>query len=152
MDGVTALQKHLVRVKLEHAEREAALERTVAELKGENDELKAALDASTPRILLAPGHYVLTDSSLVCSTHSALCLDQPVSLEAEVAGTVVLNAARSNRVFYITGTGVELVGLNITGGYKSTVSVPTCRTHMRLPAADRSSGPLFLRPAATFHD
>ena len=44
MDGITALQKHLVRVKLEHAEREAALERTVAELKGENDELKAALD------------------------------------------------------------------------------------------------------------
>ena len=48
MDGVTALQKHLVRVKLEHAEREAALERTVAELKGENDELKACLLYTSP--------------------------------------------------------------------------------------------------------
>ena len=56
MDGVTALQKHLVRVKLEHAEREAALERTVAELKGENDELKAALDDAADELDLCWAH------------------------------------------------------------------------------------------------
>ena len=59
MDGVTALQKHLVRVKLEHAEREAALERTVAELKGENDELKAALDDAADEIATALEETVL---------------------------------------------------------------------------------------------
>ena len=47
------MQKHLVRVKLEHAEREAALERTVAELKGENDQLKAALDAAADELISA---------------------------------------------------------------------------------------------------
>ena len=56
MDGVKALQKHLVRVKLEHAEREAALERTVAELKGENDQLKAALDDAADELDLCWAH------------------------------------------------------------------------------------------------
>ena len=45
-----------------------------------------------------------------------LCLTHTVRLEAEFAGSVVLNANRSKRVIKVTGTGVELVGLNITGG------------------------------------
>ena len=56
MDAVTALQKHLVRIKLEHAEREASLERGVAELKGEKDELKAALDDAVDELDLCWAH------------------------------------------------------------------------------------------------
>ena len=54
---------------------------------------------------------------------SALCISRPVTIEAEVAGSVVLDAGASSRgtsnrrrVFYIESDGVVLAGLNITGG------------------------------------
>ena len=89
-----------------------------------------------------------------------LCLNYTVTIEAEVAGMVVLNASRSNRVFYITGTGVELIGLNITGGYNSgSVSVPMSNPCAFLNALDPSSMPHMLaflrpihRPAGTLRD
>ena len=60
----------------------------------------------------------------MCSD-ARLCLAQAVHIVAELPGTVVLDAQQGNEVLYITGTGVELMGLNITGGYTTTdVSVP----------------------------
>ena len=48
---------------------------------------------------------------------SALCIDRPVTIEAEVAGSVVLDAKRARRVIYVSAAGTaQLVGLNITGG------------------------------------
>ena len=79
--------------------------------------------------MLREGVYDLTSGMTEMCSHGMLCLDYAVTIEAEVAGTVVLDAARSNRVVYITGTGVELIGLNITGGMSSYVSGQR-RTHM----------------------
>ena len=79
--------------------------------------LRTALDSSAVHIVLEAGVYDVSDGQL--------SLSYAVTIEAEVAGTVVLDASQSNRVLYITGTGVELVGLNITGGYASyAVSAP----------------------------
>ena len=64
--------------------------------------------------MLRAGVYALTSD--MCSD-GRLCLTQAVRIEAEVAGTVVLDAQQGNRVLYISGTEAELVGLNITGGY-----------------------------------
>ena len=48
---------------------------------------------------------------------SALCIDRPVTIEAEVAGSVVFDAKRARRVIYVSAAGTaQLVGLNITGG------------------------------------
>ena len=48
---------------------------------------------------------------------SALCIDRNVTIEAEVAGSVVLDAKGARRVIYVAAAGrAELVGLNITGG------------------------------------
>ena len=48
---------------------------------------------------------------------AALCIDRPVTIEAEVAGSVVLDAKGARRVIYVAAAGrAELVGLNITGG------------------------------------
>ena len=79
--------------------------------------------------MLREGVYDLTSGMTEMCADGMLCLDYAVTIEAEVAGAVVLNAARSNRVFYVSGTGVELVGLNITGGYESSVSVPKSNPH-----------------------
>ena len=64
--------------------------------------------------MLRPGTYNLTNA--MCAD-GMLCVTYAVAIEAEVNGTVVLDANRHHRVFHITGTGVELVGLNITGGF-----------------------------------
>ena len=86
-------------------------------------ELQAALaDATVDRIVLAAGTYEF-DGSTACDSWSWLCVDRAVTIEAAEAGTVVLDAKRARRVFDITGSGVQLVGLNITGGY--TYIVPT---------------------------
>ena len=74
--------------------------------------------------MLRAGVYSLTSD--MCSD-GRLCLTSAhngIRIEAEVPGTVVLDAQQGNRVVYITGTGVELVGLNITGGYNSRVRSP----------------------------
>ena len=84
-----------------------------------------ALEEGVGHVVLQEGVYDLTSGMTEMCSQGMLCLDYAVTIEAEVAGTVVLNASRSNRVFYIAGTGVELVGLNITGGFASNyVRVP----------------------------
>ena len=48
---------------------------------------------------------------------SALCIDRTVTIEAEVPGSVVLDAKGARRVVYVSPAGrAELIGLNITGG------------------------------------
>ena len=54
---------------------------------------------------------------------SALCIDRNVTIEAEVAGSVVLDATRARRGIYVSTAGrAELVGLSITGGAAHSVS------------------------------
>ena len=84
-------------------------------------ELQAALAVATvDRIVLAAGTYEF-DNSTACDSESWLCVDRAVTIEAAEAGTVVLYAKGARRVFESTGTGVQLVGLNITGGAASYV-------------------------------
>ena len=56
---------------------------------------------------------------------SALCIDRTVTIEAEVAGSVVLDAKGARRVIYVSSFAgrAELIGLNITGGYYAAESV-----------------------------
>ena len=103
-----------------HAEARAA----AAVHRGSPAGLAQALDDGVGHVVLQEGVYDLTSGMAEMCSYAMLCLAYAVTIEAEVAGTVVLNASRSNRVFYIAGTRVELVGLNITGGYKGSVSVP----------------------------
>ena len=86
-------------------------------------------DGAIGRILLGPGTYQFTTN--MCSS-SALCVDRAVTIEAAEAGTVVLNGMGARRVFYITGTGVELIGLNITRGYTNSDDVRSFQ-HIPLP-------------------
>ena len=84
-------------------------------------ELQTALaDPTVDRIVLVAGSYEF-DGSTACHSTSWLCVDRAVTIEAAEAGTVVLDAKGSRRVFYITGTGVQLVGLNITNGNATNV-------------------------------
>ena len=54
---------------------------------------------------------------------SALCIERNVTIEAEVVGSVVLDAKGARRVMYVSTAGrAELIGLNITGGAADTVS------------------------------
>ena len=77
------------------------------------------------KIVLKAGTYEFDDAMCTDQGGSALCIDHPVTIEAEVAGAVVLDAQEVNRVLHITaGTRVELVGLNITGGDAGTVRSP----------------------------
>ena len=76
------------------------------------------------RIVVDPGYYDLTSISCGSSWKTArLCVDHPVTIEAAVNGTVVLDGRKQGdlRIFFIDGSGVELVGLNITGGIDSAV-------------------------------
>ena len=64
--------------------------------------------------MLRAGTYELTSDH--CSG-SALCINRAVTIEAEVLGSVVLDAKGERRVFEIESSGTaELIGLNITGG------------------------------------
>ena len=79
----------------------------------------AIADSSVNKILLAAGTYELTSD--MCA-RSAVCIDRTLTIEAEVPGAVVLNAMGARRVFEIQSGGtVELIGLDITGGYASGV-------------------------------
>ena len=85
-------------------------------------QLTAAIgDSTVDKIVLAEGTYEL--SSDMCSDSfgtSALCISRAVTIEADVAGGVVLNGMGGRRVFAIESGGTaELIGLNITGGYAS---------------------------------
>ena len=79
----------------------------------------ALANTSVAHIVLAPGTYNLI---------AELIITKSVVLEAAVAGSVVLDAQASNlsprRVLYINPGSlgfVQLIGLNITGGYNSNV-------------------------------
>ena len=68
--------------------------------------------------------YSSQGSWALCS--SALCIERPVTIEAEVAGSVVLDAKGARPVIYVSPAGrAELVGLNITGGFSDSVGFLT---------------------------
>ena len=85
-------------------------------------ELTAAVsDSAVDKILVAAGTYEFT--SEMCGS-SAICIDRAVTIEAQVPGSVVLDAKDGRRVFEIQSGGTaELIGLDITGGY-ATVCLP----------------------------
>ena len=80
------------------------------------DELVAAVsDSAVDKIVVAAGRYEFSSSG-GCSG-SALCISREVTIEAEVAGSVVFDGMGARRVFRIESGGTaELIGLNITGG------------------------------------
>ena len=92
---------------------------TVAEL------TTAVGDSAVDKILVAAGKpfkgtYDFTSD--MCSG-SAICIDRSLTIEAQVPGSVVLDAKGGRRVFEIQSSGTaELIGLNITGGYASVQS------------------------------
>jgi hypothetical protein len=75
-------------------------------------------DSEVSRIVLVAGTYEFDDDMCSNEGGSALCIDRNVTIEAEVAGSVVLKATKgARRVIYVSNTGrAELAGLNITGG------------------------------------
>ena len=74
------------------------------------------------RIVLKPGTYEFDKDMCSDRGGSALCIDRNVTIEAEVAGSVVLDVKRARRVIYVAAAGrAELVGLNITGGAANNV-------------------------------
>jgi hypothetical protein len=80
----------------------------------------AIADSSINKILLAAGTYELTSN--VCDSYSAVCIDRALTIEAQVPGAVVLDAMGARRVLNIQSGGtVELIGLDITGGYATSV-------------------------------
>ena len=83
-------------------------------------ELTAAVgDSAVDKILVAAGTYDFTSD--MC-TGSAVCIDRAVTIEAQVPGSVVLDAKGGRRVFEIQSAGTaELIGLDITGGYSTSV-------------------------------
>jgi len=73
--------------------------------------------------VLVAGTYEFDDDMCSNEGGSALCIDRNVTIESEVAGSVVLNATGARRVIYVATAGrVALVGLNITGGQANYVS------------------------------
>ena len=83
-------------------------------------ELTAAVgNSAVDKILVAAGTYDFTSD--MCSG-SAVCIDRALTIEAQVPGSVVLDAKGGRRVFMIQSGGTaELIGLNITGGSASFV-------------------------------
>ena len=83
------------------------------------------------RIVLKAGTYEFDDDMCSDEGGSALCINRDVTIEAEVAGSVVLNAKGARRVIYVAAAGrAELVGLNITGGETDqNVSFSSCTQH-----------------------
>eukprot|EP00964_Phaeocystis_antarctica_P023038 scaffold12865_cov71-Phaeocystis_antarctica.AAC.5 len=93
-----------------------------------SSELRAALsDSAVSRIVLKAGTYEFADD--MCADFrsyedgvwvprgSALCIERDVTIEAEVAGRVVLDAKGEHRVIHVSTTGrAQLIGLHITGG------------------------------------
>ena len=83
--------------------------------------ITALNDDAVNRIVLQAGTYELTSDHSpympACGSGSALCVNRAVTIEAEVPGSVVLDAKEGRRVFYIgSGGAAELIGLKITGG------------------------------------
>ena len=81
--------------------------------------ITAINDGAIERIVLRAGIYEFADS--MCSDtnvgDSALCINRTVTIEAEVAGSVVLDAKGTKRVIAVlSGAVAKPVGLNVTGG------------------------------------
>jgi len=75
-------------------------------------------NSAVDKILVAAGTYDFTSD--MC-TGSAVCIDRAVTIEAQVPGSVVLDAKGGRRVFEIQSAGTaELIGLDITGGYSTS--------------------------------
>ena len=84
-------------------------------------------NSAVSRIILKAGTYEFDDNMCSDERGSALCIDRNVTIEAEVAGSVVLNAKGARRVIYVSAAGrAELVRLNITGGQADHVSFSAC--------------------------
>ena len=86
--------------------------------------IAAVSNSAVDKILLAVGTYELTSNMCPSSVVSgaAVCISRNLTIEAEQPGAVVLDAMGRRRVFKIQhGVTVELIGLNITGGYASKV-------------------------------
>jgi len=82
-----------------------------------SDLIVALNNSEVSRVVLVAGTYEFVDDMCSNEGGSALCIDRNVAIEAEVAGSVVLNAKGARRVIYVAAAGrAELVGLNITGG------------------------------------
>ena len=79
-------------------------------------ELTAAVsNSAVDKILVAAGTYEFTSN--MCSG-SAICINRALTIEAEVPGSVVLDAKGGRPVFLIQSGGTaELIGLDITGGW-----------------------------------
>ena len=103
-----------------------------------SDLIEALNDSAVSKIVLRPGTYEFADGmcsdtprsdasgTLPTVEPSALCIDRNVTIEAEVAGSVVLDAKLAWRVIYVAATGMaELVRLHITGGYADWVGFLT---------------------------
>ena len=107
------------------------------------------------------GTYKFADDMCPNEGGSALCIDRPVTIEAEVAGSVVLDAKGARRVIYVSTTGrAELVGLRITGGAAYNVSFlastlnPYVTSHRRLDHLNFSlqGGGIFIDGSANLTD
>ena len=83
-----------------------------------SDLIAALVDSVVSRIVLKAGTYEFDDDMCSNEGGSALCINRDVTIEAEVAGSVVLDAKGARLVIYVAAAGrAELLGLNITGGY-----------------------------------
>ena len=81
-------------------------------------------NSAVDKILVAAGTYDFTSD--MC-TGSAVCIDRAVTIEAQVPGSVVLDAKGGRRVFEIQSAGMaELIGLNIKGGSAATSVQSVC--------------------------
>jgi len=93
-----------------------ALQTAVSTTVSTVDSLTSALaNTDIGHIVLAPGTYYLG---------AELSVTRSVVIEAAVAGSVVLDAQSRHRVLYIdpgSSGVVQLIGLNITGGYAVSV-------------------------------
>ena len=109
-----------------------------------SDLIAALKDSAVSRIVLVAGIYEFVDS--MCSDQetlfgSALCIDRAITIEAEVAGSVVLDAKGARRVIFVSSGGrAELIGLNITGGNAKTVC---SRNLLNLHALGAMNSPSF---------
>jgi hypothetical protein len=117
--------------------------------------LAALSNVAIERIVLAPGPYDF-DSDATCTWQGipvavALCITRPITIEAEVSGTVVLNAYGASAVgpngrgvMFIDGSAdpespVRIVGLNITGGHQAGIVSDAPSPLQPKPAALRTS-------------
>ena len=98
---------------------------TTTTVSSTTDLVAAINNIAVSKIVLQEGTYEF--SSSMC-TDSALCINRDVTIEAQVPGSVVLDAkgtsSSQRRVFNIQSSCVAtLIGLSITGGYVTSVGL-----------------------------